>query len=48
MQLVNISQVKPNPKNPLTGESQTMSQEDLMTLGLIKKARSKFLNLITK
>jgi hypothetical protein len=26
-------------KNPLTGESETMSQEDLMTLALIKKAR---------
>ena len=26
-------------KNPLTGENETMSQEDLMTLALIKKAR---------
>ena len=26
-------------KNPLTGEQETMSQEDLMTLALIKKAR---------
>lgn len=26
-------------KNPLTGNSETMSQEDLMTLALIKKAR---------
>lgn len=26
-------------KNPLTGDSETMSQEDLMTLALIKKAR---------
>ena len=26
-------------KNPLTGLSETMSQEDLMTLALIKKAR---------
>jgi hypothetical protein len=26
-------------KNPLTGETETMSQEDLMTLALIKKAR---------
>jgi hypothetical protein len=31
--------VNQNLKNPLTGESQTMSQEDLMTLALIKKAR---------
>ena len=28
-----------NLKNPLTGVSETMSQEDLMTLALIKKAR---------
>jgi len=26
-------------KNPITGENETMSQEDLMTLALIKKAR---------
>lgn len=26
-------------KNPITGDSETMSQEDLMTLALIKKAR---------
>ena len=26
-------------KNPLTGDNETMSQEDLMTLALIKKAR---------
>jgi hypothetical protein len=26
-------------KNPLTGANETMSQEDLMTLALIKKAR---------
>ena len=26
-------------KNPLTGTEETMSQEDLMTLALIKKAR---------
>ncbi len=26
-------------KNPLTGQDETMSQEDLMTLALIKKAR---------
>jgi len=32
-------EVKQNLKNPLTGENQTMSQEDLMTLALIKKAR---------
>ena len=31
--------VNQNLKNPLTGENQTMSQEDLMTLALIKKAR---------
>jgi hypothetical protein len=48
MQLVKISEVKPNTKNPLTGAEETMSQEDLMTLALIKKARSEFLNLITK
>jgi len=27
-------------KNPLTGDNEKMSQEDLMTLALIKKARS--------
>ena len=32
-------EVNQNLKNPLTGKSQTMSQEDLMTLALIKKAR---------
>lgn len=32
-------EVNQNLKNPLTGESETMSQEDLMTLALIKKAR---------
>ncbi len=32
-------QVNQNLKNPLTGENETMSQEDLMTLALIKKAR---------
>jgi hypothetical protein len=32
-------EVKQNLKNPLTGENETMSQEDLMTLALIKKAR---------
>ena len=32
-------EVQQNLKNPLTGESETMSQEDLMTLALIKKAR---------
>jgi len=26
-------------KNPITGDNETMSQEDLMTLALIKKAR---------
>ena len=31
--------VNQNLKNPLTGESEKMSQEDLMTLALIKKAR---------
>jgi hypothetical protein len=30
---------RPKLKNPLTGEKETMSQEDLMTLALIKKAR---------
>jgi len=32
-------EVNKNLKNPLTGENETMSQEDLMTLALIKKAR---------
>jgi hypothetical protein len=32
-------EVNQSLKNPLTGESETMSQEDLMTLALIKKAR---------
>ena len=32
-------EVNQNLKNPLTGETETMSQEDLMTLALIKKAR---------
>ena len=32
-------EVSQNLKNPLTGEQETMSQEDLMTLALIKKAR---------
>jgi hypothetical protein len=32
-------EVNQSLKNPLTGEQQTMSQEDLMTLALIKKAR---------
>jgi len=32
-------EVNQNLKNPLTGEKETMSQEDLMTLALIKKAR---------
>jgi hypothetical protein len=32
-------EVNQNLKNPLTGEAETMSQEDLMTLALIKKAR---------
>ena len=31
--------VEQNLKNPLTGDKETMSQEDLMTLALIKKAR---------
>jgi hypothetical protein len=31
--------VNQNLKNPLTGVNETMSQEDLMTLALIKKAR---------
>ncbi len=32
-------QVEQDLKNPLTGDKETMSQEDLMTLALIKKAR---------
>lgn len=32
-------EVNQNLKNPLTGEMESMSQEDLMTLSLIKKAR---------
>jgi len=32
-------EVNQNLKNPITGISETMSQEDLMTLALIKKAR---------
>ena len=32
-------EVNQSLKNPLTGEQETMSQEDLMTLALIKKAR---------
>ena len=32
-------EVNQNLKNPLTSEMETMSQEDLMTLALIKKAR---------
>ena len=32
-------EVNQNLKNPITGENETMSQEDLMTLALIKKAR---------
>jgi hypothetical protein len=31
--------VEQDLKNPLTSEMETMSQEDLMTLALIKKAR---------
>ena len=31
--------VQQSLKNPLTGQNETMSQEDLMTLALIKKAR---------
>ena len=31
--------IEQNLKNPLTSEMETMSQEDLMTLALIKKAR---------
>ena len=32
-------EVNQNLKNPLTGDNEVMSQEDLMTLALIKKAR---------
>jgi hypothetical protein len=32
-------EVNQSLKNPITGENETMSQEDLMTLALIKKAR---------
>lgn len=32
-------EVEQNLKNPLTGATENMSQEDLMTLALIKKAR---------
>lgn len=32
-------EVNQSLKNPITGEQETMSQEDLMTLALIKKAR---------
>jgi hypothetical protein len=32
-------EVNQNLKNPLTGDTELMSQEDLMTLALIKKAR---------
>lgn len=32
-------EVNQSLKNPLTGEQETMSQEDLITLALIKKAR---------
>ena len=32
-------EVNQNLKNPLTGEDETMSQEDLITLSIIKKAR---------
>jgi len=32
-------EVNQNLKNPLTSKTETMSQEDLMTLALIKKAR---------
>ena len=32
-------EVNQSLKNPLTGKEETMSQEDLMTLALIKKAR---------
>ena len=32
-------EVNQSLKNPLTGEQETMSQEDMITLALIKKAR---------
>lgn len=32
-------EVNQNLKNPITGEQETMSQEDMITLALIKKAR---------
>jgi len=32
-------EVNQNLKNPITGEQENMSQEDLMTLAIIKKAR---------
>ena len=32
-------EVNQSLKNPITGENETMSQEDLMTLALIKKVR---------
>jgi len=32
-------EVQQNLKNPLTGQNETLSQEDLMTLAQIKKAR---------
>jgi len=32
-------EVNQSSKNPITGVNETMSQEDLMTLALIKKAR---------
>jgi hypothetical protein len=32
-------EVNQSSKNPITGQNETMSQEDLMTLALIKKAR---------
>ncbi len=32
-------QVEQDLKNPLTGEKENMSQEDLLTLALIKRAR---------
>ena len=32
-------EVNQSSKNPITGQNETMSQEDLITLALIKKAR---------
>jgi hypothetical protein len=32
-------EVNQSLKNPITGEQETMSQEDMITLALIKKAR---------